>query len=61
MISATPGASVPASRIRRAATSTIRSWLRVFSVCEWPMVAQMIAVILFWMMAIIQNLLNPSA
>ena len=48
MISATPGAAVPDSRIRAAAISTIRSWFLALSSCECPSAHQYI-----WMMRII--------
>src|SRR4051812_39394589 len=55
MISATPGASVPASRMRADAISTIRSWLRAFSSREWPMGQDDSYHPDIWMMFVIQK------
>ena len=45
MISATPGCSVPDSRMRAAATATIRSWLAALSSLDCLIATWMIAII----------------
>src|SRR5690349_19153326 len=55
MISATPGASVPASRMRAAAISTIRSCVARFSSCECPTSWMIRVILLRWMTFIIQK------